>query len=141
MDIPQSRAMVQAIAVNRIDQIDQWSSHLTCNDLNIAIRMLPFSSSPRPHLEQSRNIHRFLKQQQCFFFALRREHGHAVGEFVTFGADMPGNMTEREFAFYPSVDCVTVLNKFQIPNLAATFGPASLFPAGRPKTDAVDGVS
>src|SRR5688572_2960331 len=103
--------------------------------------MLLFCRSPGPHLEQSRNIHRFLIQPQFFFLALRGEHGHAVGEFIAFGAYMPGDMSERELVFYPAVDCVTVLNDFQILDLAASFRPASLFPAGSPKANTVDGVS
>ena len=47
--------------------------------------MLLFSWSPRPHLEQSRYIHCFPIQPEFFFPALRREHGHAVGEFVAAG--------------------------------------------------------
>src|SRR5688572_4092320 len=102
--------------------------------------MLLFCRSPGPHLEQSRNIHGFPIQPQFFFFALRGKHRHAVGELVAFSADMTGDMSERELVFYPAVDCITVLNNFQILDLAASFRPASLFPAGSPKANTVDGV-
>jgi hypothetical protein len=50
------------------------------------------SYSPRPHLEQRRNIYFSLIQSQFCFFTLRAEHGHAVGEFVAFGADVGGDV-------------------------------------------------
>ncbi len=39
-------------------------------------------------LEQRRNIYFSLIRSQSFFFTLRGEHGHTVGEFVILGADM-----------------------------------------------------
>ena len=96
--------------------------------------------SPRPHLEQRRNIYFFLIQAQFFFFTLRAEHGHAVGEFVAFGADVGGDVGEVQFFFNASVDRVTVLDNFQVLDLAARFFPAFLFPVRRPTANAVDGV-
>ena len=43
------------------------------------------SYSPRPHLQQRRNIYFFLIRSQFCIFTLRAEHGHAVGEFVAGG--------------------------------------------------------
>jgi len=57
------------------------------------------SYSPRPHLEQRRNIYFFLIRPQFFFFTLHAEHGHAVGEFVAFGADV------GEVSSVPNCEC------------------------------------
>ena len=48
-----------------------------------------------------------------FFFTLRAEHGHAIGEFVAFGADVRGDVGEVQFFFNASVDRVTVLDNLQ----------------------------
>ena len=45
-----------------------------------------------------------------------------------------------QFFFNASVDRVTVLDNFQVLDLAARFFPAFLFPARRPTANAVDGV-
>jgi hypothetical protein len=58
------------------------------NDYNLGQAGITLSYSPRPHLQQRRNIYFFLIPSQCCFFTLRAEHGHAVGEFVPFGADV-----------------------------------------------------
>jgi hypothetical protein len=48
--------------------------------------------SSRPHLQQDRDIYFPLIRSQFFFFTLRTEHGHAVGEFVAFSADVGGDV-------------------------------------------------
>ena len=71
---------------------------------------------------------------------LRAEHGHTVGEFVAFGADVGGDVGEVQFFFNASVDRVTVLDNFQVLDLAARFFPAFLFPVRCPTANAIDGV-
>jgi len=46
------------------------------------------SYSPRPHLQQCQNIYFSLIRPQFFFFTLRAEHGHAVGDCAA-GSDLP----------------------------------------------------
>jgi len=77
---------------------------------------------------------------QVSLFTLRAEHGHAVGEFVAFGADVGGDVGELQFFFNAAVDRVTVLDNFQVLDLAARFFPAFLFPVRCSTANAVDGV-
>ena len=62
-----------------------------------------------------------------FFFTLRAEHGHAVGELVAFGAGVAGDVGELQFFFKASVDRATVLDNFQVLDPTARFFPALLF--------------
>ena len=61
------------------------------------------SYSPRPHLQQCQNIYFSLIRPQFFFFTLNAEHGHAVGEFVAFGADVGGDV--GEVSSVPNCEC------------------------------------
>jgi hypothetical protein len=116
---------------------------LLCTRLAQEIRTVEgttLSYSPRPQLQQRRNIYCFLIRSQFFFFTLRAEHGHAVGELVPFGADVGGDVGELQVFSNASVDRVTVLDNFQVSDFAARFFPAFLFPAPCPTANAVDGV-
>ena len=91
-------------------------------------------------LEQRRNIYCSPIQPKFFFFAPRAEHGHAIGEFVAFGADVGGDVSEREFVLNAAVDRVTLLDDLQVLDLAAGFYPAFLFPVSRPTANTIDRV-
>ncbi len=70
------------------------------------------SRSYSESLEQRRNIQGFLIQPQLFFFGLRAEHRHAVGEFVAFGADVGGDVGEIQFFLDTLIDRITGLDNF-----------------------------
>ena len=72
---------------------------------------------------------------------MRAEHGHAVGEFVAFGADVGGDVGEGQFFFNAPVDRVTVLDNFQVLDLAARFLPAFLFPGRCPTANEIGRAS
>ena len=62
---------------------------------SVVLPTLAYSSGP--HLQECLKVHRFLIPSQLFFFTLHGEHGHAVGEFVAFGADVGGDVGELQF--------------------------------------------
>lgn len=53
---------------------------------------------------------------------------------------MAGDVGEAQFFFNVLIDRVTVLDNFQVLDLAAGFFPAFLFPARCPTTNSVNGV-
>ena len=61
------------------------------------VRSVGFEALITARILSSVGISIVSRYRRSFFFALHGEHGHAVGEFVAFGADVGGDVGERQF--------------------------------------------